>query len=72
MADKVKVISPRKSFKGFNILTFVWKNKVKLIAILIAILGTMTQQYPVLSTQLSGVIIMLEQLVKFYNKEIKN
>ena len=71
MVKTIKVISEAQSFQGFNILIFLKNNKVKLLAILIAVLGSLTTEYPQLGVSLSGFLIMAEQLYKFWNKEIK-
>jgi hypothetical protein len=69
---KQKILSPEFSFKGFNIWTFLKNNKVKLLAILISLLGSIVVEYPELAAMLSGFIILLEQVLKYFMKEIKN
>ena len=68
---KQEIISPAQSFKGLSLTTFLWNNKLKLLAVALGFLGTLTQVYPELAQSLAGIIIIGEQIYKAWNKEIK-
>ena len=66
---KEKIVSPANSWKGFALLKFIWLNKVKILAVLLAFGTAVSQQFPELGSAMAGMLILGEKLYKYYITE---